>query len=118
MDLRFEAAGCAELGEAMAVDPYMRAPLVCWEGVGKRVLTLTWAEGTPLSAPAALDLPGLDRKALAENVTRGFLAQALDHGLFHADLHEGNLFVAAPSAITAVDYGIVGRRDRRGGGHE
>lgn len=109
MDLRFEAAGCAELGEAMAVDPYMRAPLVCWEGVGKRVLTLTWAEGTPLSDPAALELPGLDRKALAENVTRGFLAQALDHGLFHADLHEGNLFVAAPSAIMAVDYGIVGR---------
>jgi ubiquinone biosynthesis protein len=87
----------------------MRAPLVCWEGVGKRVLTLTWAEGAPLSDPAALTLPGLDRKALAENVTRGFLAQALDHGLFHADLHEGNLFVAAPSSIVAVDYGIVGR---------
>ncbi len=109
MDLRFEAAGCAELGEAMAFDPYMRAPSVLWEGVGKRVLTLTWAEGVPLSDPGALELPGLDRKALAENVTRGFLAQALDHGLFHADLHEGNLFVAAPSAITAVDYGIIGR---------
>ena len=109
MDLRFEAAGCAELGEAMAADPYMRAPRVCWEGVGKRVLTLTWAEGVPLSDPAALELPGLDRKALAENVTRGFLAQALDHGLFHADLHEGNLFVAAPASIVAVDYGIVGR---------
>jgi ubiquinone biosynthesis protein len=109
MDLRFEAAGCAELGEAMAVDPYMRAPLVCWEGVGKRVLTLTWAEGVALSDPAALTLPGLDRKALAENVTRGFLAQALDHGLFHADLHEGNLFVAAPAQVVAVDYGIVGR---------
>jgi len=109
MDLRFEAAGCAELGEAMAKDAYMSAPGVCWEGVGKRVLTLTWAEGAPLSDPTALALPGLDRKALAENVTRGFLAQALDHGLFHADLHEGNLFVAAPSSVTAVDYGIVGR---------
>ncbi|MDR6626540.1 2-polyprenylphenol 6-hydroxylase [Caulobacter segnis] len=109
MDLRFEAAGCAELGEAMAKDPYMRAPSVCWEGVGKRVLTLTWAEGMPLSDPDALALPGLDRKALAENVTRGFLAQALDHGLFHADLHEGNLFVAAPASVVAVDYGIVGR---------
>ncbi len=109
MDLRFEAAGCAELGEAMAKDAYMRAPAVCWEGVGKRVLTLTWAQGVPLSDAAALDLPGLDRKALAENVTRGFLAQALDHGLFHADLHEGNLFVAAPASVTAVDYGIVGR---------
>ena len=109
MDLRFEAAGCAELGEAMAVDSYMRAPDVVWDGVGKRVLTLGWAPGMALSDPAALDQPGLDRPALANAVTRGFLAQALDHGLFHADLHEGNLFVGPPSAITAVDYGIVGR---------
>jgi ubiquinone biosynthesis protein len=42
---------------------------------------------------------------------RAFLAQALDHGVFHADLHEGNLFVAAPAQIIAVDFGIVGRLD-------
>ena len=29
--------------------------------------------------------------------------------MFHADLHEGNLFVAAPARLTAVDFGIVGR---------
>lgn len=109
LDLRFEAAGCAELGEAMKVDPYMRAPDVVWDGVGKRFLTLSWAPGMALSDDAALLQEGLDRKALAEAVTRGFLAQALDHGLFHADLHEGNLFVAAPAAITAVDFGILGR---------
>jgi ubiquinone biosynthesis protein len=109
MDLRFEAAGCVELGEAMKADPYMRAPDVVWDGVGKRFLTLSWAPGLPLSDDAALAQDGLDRKALAEAVTRGFLAQALDHGVFHADLHEGNLFVAAPAAITAVDFGIVGR---------
>ena len=109
LDLRFEAAGCAELGEAMKRDPYMRAPDVVWDGVGKRFLTLSWAPGMALSDPAALEQEGLDRKALAEAVTRGFLAQALDHGLFHADLHEGNLFVAAPASIVAVDFGILGR---------
>ncbi|OYW30568.1 MAG: 2-polyprenylphenol 6-hydroxylase [Caulobacter sp. 12-67-6] len=109
MDLRFEAAGCAELGEVMAKDAFMTAPAVVWDGVGKRVLTLAWADGQPLSDPDALALPGLDRKALAQNITRGFLAQALDHGLFHADLHEGNLFVAAPARVVAVDYGIIGR---------
>ena len=109
MDLRFEAAGCAELGEVMAKDAFMAAPAVVWDGVGKRVLTLAWAQGEPLSDPEALDLAGLDRKTLADNITRGFLAQALDHGLFHADLHEGNLFVAAPAKVVAVDYGIIGR---------
>jgi ubiquinone biosynthesis protein len=29
--------------------------------------------------------------------------------VFHADLHEGNLFVAAPAELTAVDFGIMGR---------
>ncbi|MDB5416591.1 MAG: aarF, partial [Phenylobacterium sp.] len=109
LDLRLEAAGVDELGEVMAKDGYMRAPAVVWDGVGKRVLTMEWARGLPLSDADALDQPDLDRKALADNLIRAFLAQALDHGVFHADLHEGNLFVAAPAQLTAVDFGIIGR---------
>jgi ubiquinone biosynthesis protein len=109
LDLRLEAAGASELGEVMLRDPYMRAPQVIWEGVGKRVLTLAWAEGMALSDAAALDQPGMDRPALATALIRAFLAQALDHGVFHADLHEGNLFVATPDRLVAVDYGIIGR---------
>jgi ubiquinone biosynthesis protein len=109
LDLRLEAAGADELGEVMAKDGYMAAPKIVWIGVGKRVLTMEWAQGWPLSDPAALLQPGLERKALADNLTRAFLTQALDHGVFHADLHEGNLFVAAPARLTAVDFGILGR---------
>ena len=109
LDLRLEAAGGDELGEVMAKDGYMTAPKVIWDGVGKKVLTQEWAKGAPLSDPASLELEGLDRRALADKLLRAFLSQALDHGVFHADLHEGNLFVAAPAEITAVDFGIVGR---------
>lgn len=109
LDLRLEAAGADELAEVMARDGYMSAPRVLWEGVGKRVLTMAWADGLPLSDDAALSQPSLDRKALADNLTRAFLAQALDHGVFHADLHEGNLFAAAPARLQAVDFGIMGR---------
>lgn len=109
LDLRLEAAGADELGAIMARDGYMSAPAVVWEGVGRRVLTLEWAKGTPLSDPASLVAEGVDRQALATGLIRAFLAQALDHGVFHADLHEGNLFVSAPDRIEAVDFGIVGR---------
>ena len=109
LDLRLEAAGADELAEVMARDGYMASPKVVWAGVGKRVLTMAWAQGMPLSDAAALEQPGLDRKALADNLTRAFLAQALDHGVFHADLHEGNLFAAAPDRLYAVDFGIIGR---------
>jgi ubiquinone biosynthesis protein len=109
LDLRLEAAGADELGEVMDKDGYMRAPVVVWEGVGKRVMTMEWAQGWALSGAEALVQPGLERKLLADNLIRAFLAQALDHGVFHADLHEGNLFAAAPAQLTAVDFGIIGR---------
>lgn len=111
LDLRLEAAGASELGEIMAGDGFMRAPKVIWEGVGRRVLTLDWAEGMPMSDPAAMEQPGVDRKAVADNLIRAFLTQAMDHGVFHADLHEGNLFVSAPDRVMAVDFGIIGRLD-------
>ena len=114
LDMRLEAAAASELKdimEASAADGmgHMRAPAVVWDGVGKRVLTLEWAEGLPMTDPLAAEQPGLDKNALADNIVRAFLIQALDHGAFHADLHEGNLFASAPAEVMAVDFGIVGR---------
>ncbi|QBX36941.1 2-polyprenylphenol 6-hydroxylase [Brevundimonas sp. S30B] len=114
LDMRLEAAAASELGDVMrkAAEEgggHMTAPAVVWDGVGRRVLTLEWATGLPMTDPAAAEQPGLDRNALADNVVRAFLVQALDHGAFHADLHEGNLFASAPAEVMAVDFGIVGR---------
>jgi len=109
LDMRLEAAAASELAEVMAKDGYMSAPAIVWDGVGKRVLTLEWAPGLPMTDPALEALPGLDKDALADKVVRAFLIQALDHGVFHADLHEGNLFADAPDKVTAIDFGIVGR---------
>ena len=109
LDLRFEAAGADELRQAMGLDCFMTAPAVVWDGVARRVLTLEWVMGDPLSEATVLDRPGLDRPRLAGDLIRAFLAQALDHGVFHADLHEGNLFVDPRGGLVAVDFGIVGR---------
>ena len=114
LDMRLEAAAASEMRDVMQKSAaegagHMTAPAVIWDGVGKRVLTLEWATGLPMTDPMAAEQPGLDKNALADNVVRAFLSQALDHGVFHADLHEGNLFAAAPADLMAVDYGIVGR---------
>ncbi len=66
----------------------------------------------PLTDPASLDQPGLDRKGLADNLVRAFLAQALDHGVFHAHCCTRiTLFIGPPTVLTAVDFGIIGRLD-------
>ncbi len=109
LDLRLEASACDEIGKIINAEPYMRAPNVVWHQVSRRVIVTEWADGTPLSSPEALTLPGLDHKELADNLIRAFLSQALDHGVFHADLHEGNLFVQAPAQLIAIDFGIIGR---------
>lgn len=109
LDLRMEAAAADELRIAMTDAGYIRAPPVVWNAVARRVLTLEWAPGMALSDPGALEQVGADRPRIADALVRGFLAQALDHGVFHADLHEGNLFITPPADLAVVDFGIVGR---------
>jgi ubiquinone biosynthesis protein len=107
LDLRREAGAGDAFGEIVAADGYLKVPSIDWERTARRVLTTSWVEGTPLTKPGALD--GADRGKLANAVTCGFLAAALDHGVFHADMHEGNLILGTDGALWAVDFGIMGR---------
>ncbi len=107
MDLRLEAAAASEFADIAAIDGYVSAPGVDWERTSRRVLTTEWITGRSLTDPAAAE--GQDRAELANKVTRGFLACALDHGFFHADLHEGNMILADDGRLVLVDFGIMGR---------
>lgn len=107
MDLRLEAAAAHEFAEIAAIDNYVFVPEVDWERTTRRVLTTQWIGGKSLTDPAALE--GVDRIELANRITRGFLACALDHGFFHADLHEGNIILSPDGKLYLVDFGIMGR---------
>ena len=50
---------------------------------------------------------------LASRLVLAFLTQAISGGFFHADMHQGNLFVRPDGTIVAIDFGIMGRIDRR-----
>ncbi len=85
-------------------------PKVDWERTARRVLTLDWIEGIKLTDMAAIEAAGLDRRALGLNVIRSFLKHSIRDGFFHADMHQGNLFVdPRDGALIAVDFGIMGR---------
>ncbi|SHI41582.1 2-octaprenylphenol hydroxylase [Shimia gijangensis] len=111
LDLRLEAASASEFAANTAKDQGFQVPTVRWEFSGRRVMTLGWAEGEPLGDNDALDAAGHDRHALGNRVLALFLSHALRDGYFHADMHQGNLKVAANGDIIAYDFGIMGHID-------
>ena len=118
LDLRREAASASELAAAMTAEPGFRIPAIDWRRTSRTVLTLEWIDGIKLSNIDALDTAGVDRKRLAEVLVRGFLRQAISEGFFHADMHQGNLMALPPrdgydAELVAIDFGIMGRIDRR-----
>ncbi len=109
LDMRLEAGGADEMRSIYEKTGFFRVPEVDWERTGKRVLTAEWIEGIPLTDPAVLEQPALDRVKLANDITQGFLASAVEQGVFHADMHEGNAILTPDGKIALVDFGIIGR---------
>ncbi len=113
LDLRREAASASELAEGMTAEPGFRIPLIDWQRTSRSILTLEWIDGIKLSDIAALDAAGLDRKDLARRLVHAFLRQAIADGFFHADMHQGNLMATVTGDLVAIDFGIMGRIDKR-----
>jgi ubiquinone biosynthesis protein len=109
LDLRLEAGGADELRDLAFKDGHFNIPAVDWTRTGKRILTTEWVEGKSLTDPTALDNPLINRTALGNAIVQGFLAQAIGHGVFHADMHEGNMIVTPDGRLTLVDFGLIGR---------
>jgi ubiquinone biosynthesis protein len=109
MDLRMEAAAISEIAENTKSDEGFRVPTVDWTRSARRVLTLEWIDGIPISDRDKLAAAGHDVKALGSRLMQAFLRHAMRDGFFHADMHPGNLFIDEQGRIVAVDFGIMGR---------
>ncbi|WP_075290898.1 2-polyprenylphenol 6-hydroxylase [Pararhizobium arenae] len=113
MDLRLEAAALSEIAENSRNDPGFRVPKVDWERTGRDVVTMEWIDGIKMSDVQGLIDAGHDLNALADTLIQSFLRHTLRDGFFHADMHQGNLFVDPAGMIVAVDFGIVGRLGKK-----
>ncbi|GJL95721.1 MAG: putative protein kinase UbiB [Hyphococcus sp.] len=113
LDLRLEAGAASELAENLKNEPGLRIPDVIWPLTARRVLTIEWIEGSPISDLKNLDARGIDRKLLASRVIAVFLKQALHTGFFHADMHQGNMIIDQEGRLALIDFGIMGRLDKQ-----
>jgi ubiquinone biosynthesis protein len=112
MDLRFEAAAANELYENTTNDVGFKVPKIYWNYTSKRVLCLDKINGISIREIENLKSLNIDTKKLAKDIIQHFLRHAVRDGFFHADMHQGNLFVNKDGSITAVDFGIMGRLDK------
>ncbi|MDW7712516.1 MAG: AarF/ABC1/UbiB kinase family protein [Deferrisomatales bacterium] len=83
-------------------------PAVRWEFTTKRLLVLEAIEGDPLDDPDVLRARGFEPASLARAAAGAFLKQVFLDGLFHGDLHGGNLLVTPDGSVAFLDFGAVG----------
>jgi ubiquinone biosynthesis protein len=113
LDLRREAAASSELAEYMRGFEGYCVPSIDWDRTNGRVMTIEWIDGIKISDTEALIAAGHNLPDIAQRLVLAFLTQAISAGFFHADMHQGNLFVRPDGTIVAIDFGIMGRIDRR-----
>ncbi|MDE0813385.1 MAG: 2-polyprenylphenol 6-hydroxylase [Alphaproteobacteria bacterium] len=117
MDLRLEASAAAELAENFEGDPNFKVPRIDWIRTAQRVLTLERIDGVRIDDVDALkvsgDDTGFEPQDILRHATEAFFNQVFRDGFFHADMHPGNMFVTHEGILRPVDFGIMGRLDRR-----
>jgi len=115
LDFREEAASLREVAAFFSrqEDDFMVIPTVFPHLSGESVLTMSFLEGVPLSNEEAVRALPCDLKEVATKGGLRILDLIFKHGVFHGDLHSGNVFVFADGRLGLIDFGIVGRLDER-----
>ncbi|MCK0112895.1 AarF/UbiB family protein [Ornithinimicrobium sp. F0845] len=121
LDYRTELANMAAVAEATRATREgvtVRVPTAYSQLSGPRLLVMEEVRGAPVSrARDRLDsMPGARRADLAQALLGSVLRQVLGTGVFHADLHAGNVFLADDGSLVLLDLGSVGRLDAAGRG--
>jgi len=112
MDLRFEAAAANEYAENTKNDAGFRVPKIYWNYTSENVMTLDWVDGVSIRETEDLKKQNIDTNKIAEDIIQHFLRHAVRDGFFHADMHQGNVFIDTSGQIVPIDFGIMGRLDK------
>lgn len=91
---------------------YIYIPEVYWDYTTKRVLTMEYIDGISVKNKEILREKGYDLKRIARNGAWSIFLQVYKYGLFHGDLHPGNILITKEGKISYIDFGIVGYLDK------
>ena len=112
LDLRLEAAAISEFKEKLHADKALYIPEIYWDFTTINILTLERIVGIPLTNIHDLQESAFDLSKIAKVIFTSFLYHATHDGLFHGDLHQGNIIIRYDGTPCLIDFGIVGRLDK------
>ena len=112
LDYTIEADNMAAVAAASRPED-LAIPEVYRELSAPTVLVMQRLPGVPVVDANELlaDMPPTRRATTADRLLAAVLRQVLVAGVFHADLHPGNVLVDATGFLGLLDFGSVGRLD-------
>ena len=116
LDFRIEAQSMEAWVSGLHGSPLgrnIKVPDVHWEFTSERVLTMERVHGVRIDDVKAIRAQGFDGTELVKALLFATFEGGLRHGLFHGDLHAGNLLVDDQRRFVFLDFGIMGRIDPR-----
>jgi len=113
LDLLQEAANASRLREELKEVKGFYVPEIFWKLSTSKILVLQWIDGIPFSNKEAIANSPFDKKQIAQNLVISYFTQVYANGFFHADMHQGNLFLMKNGDIAAIDFGIMGKIDKK-----
>lgn len=106
LDLSIEARNNRRFAQAFADDPRVALPDLVDELCSRRVLCMTFVEGTRITDG---EWDAEAREELARSGYHMLLRMIFRDGFVHADLHPGNILVQADRRLVLLDVGLVAR---------
>jgi ubiquinone biosynthesis protein len=91
--------------------PLVAIPRTHPELSARRVLVMEYLDGVPIDDLESIEALGVDPEPLVSEIVKAFFLTAVRYGVFHADVHAGNLLLLRDGRIGILDWGIVGRLD-------
>ena len=113
MDYRIEANNLSTIKHNLKGDRMVIIPNVILERTTQHVITMQYIPGIKITDIASLDRAGIDREKLVIRVHHIFFKMLLQHSIFHADPHPGNISVTNAGEIILYDFGMVGRLENQ-----
>jgi ubiquinone biosynthesis protein len=113
LDFRLEAENMLDIAHVLALTEQRTivVPRPHPTLVTRRVLVMERLRGFAFDDVTSMHEAGIDTEAVLRAGLIAFLEGAMLYGVFHGDLHGGNLFVQRDGRTALLDFGITGRLD-------